>query len=129
MTKDDPEGWRPDGLVVLRGGGSSVILQRRRDGLPEIVHWGADLGRIENAADLLSAGEPAVPQSALDQAWPLTLLPTEIDGWSGRPSLSAHRGGRPVIAGFPGAQVSLHGTKMGPSTLTVRASDTDAGVD
>ena len=85
MSQVDADAWRPDGLVVLRGGGSSVILQRRPDGLPEIVHWGADLGKITEAADLLRAGESPVPQSGLDEAWPLTLLPSETDGWSGRP--------------------------------------------
>ncbi len=129
MSQMDAGAWRPDGLVVLRGGGSSVILARRPDGLPEIVHWGADLGKIKEAADLLRAGESPVPQSGLDEAWPLTLLPSETDGWSGPPSLSAHRGGRTVITEFGGADVHLVGSKMGPSVLTVTATDTAAGLD
>ncbi|MGB3829493.1 MAG: alpha-galactosidase [Ornithinimicrobium sp.] len=128
MTHVDAGSWRSDGLVVLRGGGTSLILVRRPDGLPEIVHWGADLGRITDAAELLRAGESPVPQSGLDDTWPLTLLPSETDGWSGRPSLSAHRAGRTVITQFRGADVDLSGSKRGPSTLRVAAQDDDAGI-
>ncbi len=129
MSAVDAGTWRPDGLVVLRGGGSSVILARRPDGLPEIVHWGADLGNIAQAADLLRAGDPALPQSGLDEVWPLTLLPSETDGWSGQPSLTAHRSGRSVITQFADADVSLTGSKAGPSELRVHASDEVAGLD
>jgi alpha-galactosidase len=102
QAEPDP---RPDpapDLVNLRGGGSSLVLRLPRTGLPEVVHWGADLGADVGAwaEPLLLAGDPAVPHSAMDDPLPLTLLPTEADGWSGRPGLSAHREGRWLTAAF-----------------------------
>ncbi|MGB5934348.1 MAG: alpha-galactosidase [Ornithinimicrobium sp.] len=113
MTDLDERGWRSDGLEVLRGGGSSVILLRRPSGLPEIVHWGADLGDLDDearSADMLLASVPASPQSGLDEAWPLTLLPSETDGWSGRPAIDAHREGRTTIPNLAGVTI-----RRGPS--------------
>ncbi|MGJ7440204.1 hypothetical protein ACR80Q_04030, partial [Aquipuribacter sp. MA13-6] len=93
---------RPPRLHGLSAAGVQLLLLERPDGLPELVHFGVDLGwRPEDGPDaaeqLLRAGAPPVPRSALDSAWPLTLLPGEPDGWSGRPALSAHRGGRAVV--------------------------------
>jgi alpha-galactosidase len=34
-----------------------------------------------------------VPPSALDEPWPLTVLPTAADGWLGSPGYAAHRAG------------------------------------
>lgn len=110
-------------LVALRGGGSSLVLSHRPAGLPEIVHWGADLGEADHLGGLLMAGDPPVPHSSLDDSWPLTLLPGEGDGWSGRPGLQAHRGGRAVIPGWSTTQV-----EAGQDRITVQAEDTDAGV-
>ncbi len=72
-------------------------------GLPRVLHWGRDAfgpaGDPVQAEWLRRIGadlEPAVPHSALDQPWPLTLLPGQADGWSGRPGLSgAWDGGGP----------------------------------
>ncbi|WP_336920835.1 alpha-galactosidase [Aquipuribacter sp. SD81] len=101
---------------VLRGGGSCLVLAER-DGLPELVHWGADLwgdGEPPGAdlAALLRAGSRPVPHSALDAPWPLTLLPSEADGWSGRPAVAGHRGGRAVTGRWSRASVVREGTRL-----------------
>ncbi|WP_340293865.1 hypothetical protein, partial [Aquipuribacter hungaricus] len=64
-------------LHVLRAAGVSLVLAGRADGLPELVHLGADLGGADELGDLLAASGPPVPRSALDRPWPLTVLPGE----------------------------------------------------
>lgn len=129
MSDVDAGTWRPDALTVLRGGGSSVMLHHRPDGLPEIVHWGADLGDRAHPTDLLRAGDPALPNSGMDDPWPLTLLPSETDGWSGRPGLSAHRSGSAVFPHFADARASQHESSAGVDGWDVDATDPVAGID
>ncbi|MFC5380186.1 alpha-galactosidase [Aquipuribacter nitratireducens] len=112
----------------LRGGGVALVLAERADGLPEIVHWGADLGLDTADADacaaLLAAGVAPVPHSTFDAPWPLTLLPGEADGWSGRPGLAAHRGGRAVLPRWSDVRVDSSDDR----SLVVEARDPAAEV-
>ena len=87
---------RRPGLLHLRNGGTSVVLDARHAPLPVIVFWGADLGEL-GEAELESLGTAALPQrvsGGLDQPAPLTLLPQESAGWLGTPGLAGHRNGR-----------------------------------
>jgi len=77
---------------VLRSDGVEVVLALG-DGLPEVVHWGAPLGPVD-LDELVVAASRQVSPSALDSPWPSTLVPTESDGWEGRPGLAGHRAGR-----------------------------------
>jgi len=131
-------------LHQLRAAGSQLLLLARDAGLPEVVHFGADLGPQDPgaAADLVRAGGPPVPRSALDEPWPLTLLPGEPDGWSGRPAFAAHRGGRAVVPRWSAVVAELGtGSDEGPGRgdsagsgdgeggfLRVEATDPAAGV-
>ncbi|MEV0893769.1 alpha-galactosidase [Promicromonospora sp. NPDC050262] len=84
---------------VLRAAGVGVVVALPRDGLPEVVHWGRDVGPFgaDDARRLLrSVARPASP-SALDAPWPLTVLPGEHDGWEGRPGLAGHVGRRALL--------------------------------
>jgi len=84
------------GLLHLRNGGTSVILDARHAPLPVIVFWGADQGALAEA-ELAALGTAALPQrvsGGLDQLAPLTLIPQESSGWLGTPGLSGHRNGR-----------------------------------
>lgn len=102
-------------LHVLRAAGTSLMLLERSTGLPEVVHLGADLGLStgvhsgDEAVALVQAGVPPVPRSALDEPWPLTVLPGEPDGWSGRPGLLAHRGPVAVVPRWPEVDVGVVG--------------------
>ncbi|PKW27621.1 alpha-galactosidase [Phycicoccus duodecadis] len=78
--------------TTLRGGGVAVVLTQDGDGLPALVHWGADL-TDDAVADLVALRTGPVPHNALDEPWDLTLLPTPGDGWLGSPGLAAHRAG------------------------------------
>lgn len=103
MTVVDRAGFAigvPERVVhALRGGGVGLVLATRPDGLPEVLHWGRDTGPLpaSDTADLVLAQDRAVSPSAYDAAWPLTLLPTEHDGWEGRPGIAGQVGGRPLV--------------------------------
>lgn len=78
-------------LVHLRGGGVSVLLDARSTGVPVVLHWGEDLG--DGAGFDAPVWAPAVSNNAVDVPVPLSLLPEEALGWSGRAGLVGHRGG------------------------------------
>jgi alpha-galactosidase len=78
--------------AVLRSAGTALVLDASSGGLPQVLHWGADLSE-EAVASLPLLALGAVPHSALDAAWPLTVLPSGADGWLGTPGYAAHRSG------------------------------------
>src|SRR5919202_4109160 len=84
-----------EGLVHLRAGGVSLVIDTGGGGLPRIVHWGADLGALSEA-ELLAlsvASAPAAMSSPFDVE-PLAILPEQSAGWLGTPGLSGHRNGQ-----------------------------------
>lgn len=78
--------------TVLRGGGTALVLAQEGDGLPHVLHWGADLPDA-GVVDLALVTGPPVAHNQLDAPWDLTVLPTSGDGWLGTPAYAAHRGG------------------------------------
>ncbi|MGN6408611.1 MAG: alpha-galactosidase [Curtobacterium sp.] len=121
---------------VLRAAGVSVVLTTRADGLPEVLHWGRDVGDVPpaDAEDLVLALARAVSPSAVDAPWPLTVLPTEHDGWEGRPAVSGQVAGRPlvpvwrdVVVEQDGETVTIGARSDEVALRTVLALD-DAGV-
>jgi len=87
-------------LHRLRRAGVDLVLAVPATGLPEVLHWGADLGDLADPADgtaLRTVLARPVSSSALDQPWPLTLLPGEHDGWAGRPGLAGERDRRVLL--------------------------------
>ena len=138
MTDPRGEPGPDEGLIVLRAAGVALVLDasRRegRPGLPEVLHWGADLeGEGGGGADptayssryagLVGLRGP-VPHSALDQAWPLTTLPSPADGWLGTPGLALHRAGGHAAPRWEVAEVAADGR-----TATIRATDTALGLE
>jgi alpha-galactosidase len=126
------------GLLVLRAAGVALVLdasrRKGRQGLPEVLNWGADLeGAVprEGAspaypsvyAGLLGLRGP-VPHSALDLPWPLTTLPSPSDGWLGTPGLSLHRAGGHAAPRWEVAEAVADGR-----TATIRATDTALGLE
>ncbi|WP_461962828.1 alpha-galactosidase [Curtobacterium sp. 24E2] len=105
-------------VQVLRSGGVSLVLATADDGLPEVLHWGRDVGPVtdgDGAEVLLALGRPLGP-SALDAAWPLTVLPTERDGWEGRPAIAGHVDGLPLVPRWRDVEVTAE-----PGVLVVTA--------
>lgn len=78
--------------IVLRSAGTSLVVDVSGPHLPRVLHWGRDLPDSA-VAQLPSLAMGPVPHSALDEPWPLTLLPTPADGWLGTPAYAAHRAG------------------------------------
>ena len=78
--------------AVLRSAGTCLVYEIPDEGLPRVLHWGADLPDGV-AAELAGIVGGPVPHNALDQPWPLTVLPTSGDGWLGTPGYAAHRAG------------------------------------
>ncbi len=106
----------------LRAAGSSLVLDARGTRLPAIVHWGADLGDLDDTAlaALADALVPAVGPSSIDEPLRLSLLPSLAEGWSGHPAL---RGFRATDGKSLGALVPVATTRAGRS---VRSTCADA---
>ena len=77
----------------LRAAGVSIVVDARGTGVPAVLHWGPDLGALDEAAlsALILASVPSVPPSSIDGPLRLSLLPTFGEGWSGRPALQLFR--------------------------------------
>ncbi|RKR75333.1 alpha-galactosidase [Frondihabitans australicus] len=77
----------------LRGGGTSVLVDRTTPGVPAIVHWGPDLGDLaDDVLDDIARGvRPQRVSGGLDETGRLTLLPQEAFGWQGTPALLGSR--------------------------------------
>ena len=93
-------------LIHLRAAGSSLLLDARGRRVPAVVHWGRDLGDLDQGAlaALTDAVVPAVPPSAVDQPLRVSLVPALHEGWSGRQGLAAFR-----AAGVPIDRLELVG--------------------
>ncbi len=111
-------------VVSLHRSGVSVVLGMRRNALPTVLHWGADLG--EGHLDtLLTVTEPPVPHSALDTPTRVGLLPEYADGFAGRPGLQVLRAGRGTSWSprFRDVHVDVEASKA-----AVHATDPDTGL-
>ncbi|MFE1665696.1 alpha-galactosidase, partial [Microbacterium sp. P02] len=77
----------------LRAAGVSLIVDARGAGVPSVIHWGADLGHLDerSLAALAEASVPAVPPSSIDVPLTVSLVPTIGEGWTGRPALAVSR--------------------------------------
>jgi len=112
-------------LAHLRGGGVSLVLSTRGDGLPRVLHWGAELHGSLDALPVLLA--PPRAHSALDHPVFPGLVPEYSAGFAGRPGLEVMRAGRGVSwsPALREADVHLHGD----GSATVTASDPDLGLE
>ncbi|GIF65563.1 alpha-galactosidase [Asanoa ishikariensis] len=115
--------------VVLAAAGAALILDLAGPGLPRVVHWGADPGPLDDAAlralvtaaggDLASAVEgPTQPVGSMP------LLPTQWDGYAGRPGVTGDRSGQ-----WPYLRLALDGpVSVSEGSVVAEAVDETAGV-
>ncbi|KJC63931.1 alpha-galactosidase [Agreia bicolorata] len=84
----------------LRAAGTSFVLDARGTAVPAVIHFGADLGELDEHAlhDLVEAQRPAVGPSSIDSVLTQSIVPLMADGWSGRPGLAGYHEGTPVSA-------------------------------
>ena len=86
----------------LRAGGTSVVLATTGTALPQVLHWGPDLGDLEDdvLADLVRVSAPPLVSGQADVVVPLALLPEHSSGWMGTPGLTGHRAGTDFSTAF-----------------------------
>nr|WP_297424549.1 alpha-galactosidase [uncultured Actinotalea sp.] len=107
-------------IFHLRAAGTSVLLDARGAAVPAVVHWGADLGDLDDAAveRLVDAQVPPVPPSAVDVPFRLSLLPTLHEGWTGRPAISGFVVAAPDgPVGVPDPRSGDQGTAAGAGSI------------
>jgi len=116
---------RSPAAAHLRNGGTSVVLDLSSPGLPTIVHWGEDLGELqqEDLDAIVAATLAQRVSGALDVPARLTLLPQESFGWQGTPGLTGSRRGSFFAPALEVVDVSAESTR-----LTVDAADDVAGL-
>ncbi|WP_336213889.1 alpha-galactosidase [Nonomuraea sp. LPB2021202275-12-8] len=109
----------------FRAAGVSVVIECPRDALPAILHWGPDLGPLDDRAlaDLAAALRP--PQDGLDVPVRVGLVPEGRTGWTGIPGVAGHRQGRDWSPAFTATTYGL--TAAGDvQALTADATDPQA---
>lgn len=69
------------------------MVDARGTGMPLIIHWGADLGDLDQTAltTLADSTVPAVPPSSIDRPLRPSILPVRAEGWTGRPGIEGSR--------------------------------------
>ncbi len=114
-------------VVHLSRAGVSLVVGRDSTGIPSILHWGAALGDLDDAAlaGLLAARRPGVSRSSYDEPRTTGLLPDATRGFAGTPALEGHRVGGSAVAATP----SLVDWEVGvdDAGLTCTSTDAEAG--
>ncbi|MDT0267579.1 alpha-galactosidase [Streptomyces sp. DSM 44915] len=110
----------------FRSAGTALVLDCTAGGLPRVVHWGADLGDLDQdtLAGLARAVVPQIASNNVDLPVPLALLPEHSAGWQGTPGLTGHRAGADFSTAF--AVTSLQAADR---ALTVTAEDVVAALE
>jgi alpha-galactosidase len=109
---------------VLRTAGACVAIDVASGRAPKLLHYGADLGPDVDADALRVALQRPVPNSSFAIPLQPGLVPTEADGWLGRPGVAGHRSGRQLLPAL--AVTDTEGD--GDSELTITTADDTAGV-
>ncbi|MFJ7244266.1 alpha-galactosidase [Kitasatospora sp. NPDC098652] len=120
---------RDAALAVLRAAGTALVLDLAGQAVPRVLHWGAELGSIGDCEDLLLATMPPSPVASVDIPVLCRLIPTQADGWVGRPGIAGHRDGSvPHLRLRQVRPADVETRVEGGGTVRVDAADTDAGI-
>ena len=120
------------GIVHLRAAGVSVVLDCRGPSLPEVLHWGTDLGELDGTflGAAVVAATPPLASGSLDAPPGVSLVPEHSGGWFGLPGLRGHRAGTDWSPRFGLTSVEIGAAK--PSTtggrLTIHGTHDAAGL-
>ena len=77
--------------IRLSAAGTTLVLGVPAEGLPHVLHWGADLADTEG---LRAAALPPAAHNDIDRPAQISLVPTQGEGWRGRPGMAGHHDGR-----------------------------------
>ena len=118
--------------VHLRRAGVSLLVAPDDDGVPVVVHWGADLGDLDDAGldELVAARRPGIPRSSFDTSRRTGLVPDHARGFAGTPVLEGHRVGGTATAATPrpaGWSTRVEDPRDGDATATFSGRDDEAG--
>ncbi|PJI84754.1 alpha-galactosidase [Luteimicrobium subarcticum] len=118
-------------MIHLRAGGVSLLLDLDDDRLPQVVHWGADLGELDDdgaraardVARLQPVGNP------VDGAMRVSVVPEQSAGWLGTPGLAGSRAGTDFSPSFRVHRAALEDAPAGwLHRVVVEAADPVAGL-
>ena len=112
-------------LIHLRSATTSFVAVSDEPAVPLVVHWGARLPESLTEEELIAATRPVITHSSTDAPMPRRLFPLGVDGWRLRPALA---GSYADGTGFS-LQLSSAQVTHDESTLRVRASDPDTGIE
>ncbi|HYN94130.1 MAG TPA: alpha-galactosidase [Pilimelia sp.] len=118
-------------FVHLRAAGVSLVLDCTGGRLPQVVHWGADLGDLPDAdlAELAHTGVPPAVSNTMDEIVPVSVLPEHSAGWLGTPGLTGHRDGADFSTSFEVDEVRVEPAgAQSPARVTVAAADKSAAL-
>lgn len=111
------------GVVHLRRGGTSVVVDLDAQPAPAIVHWGTDLGDtdVDTLESLAVAARPQRVSGGLDETPRLGIVSGQAGGWLGTPTLEGGRDGHAMSVLF-----SVRHVEATESALTIDFVDEDA---
>lgn len=106
--------------IALRAADVMLVLDTSGPKLPRVVHWGADLGPLDQAAldAVRDASGPLRQAAGPDEPVVLTILPVQGDAWQGRPGVRGHRDGL-----TPHPRLTVSDVDVSGATITVRGVD------
>ncbi|WP_298462294.1 alpha-galactosidase [uncultured Cellulomonas sp.] len=83
----------PPSTCALRAAGVSLVLDLAGPGLPVVLHWGPDLGPLDDdaLAALRRTAAAPVAGNGMDVPVAVSLVPEASTGWTGTPGLTGHR--------------------------------------
>lgn len=120
----------------LRAPGTSLVLDVTGPGLPVVLHWGANLGDLEDAdlAALAQAAIAPIVTGTPDEPYRLSVLPEQSAAWMGTPGITGHRAGADFSTAFTTVRSQVrpggHSSEGAPlsATVEVEARDEHAGL-
>ncbi|KTS55631.1 alpha-galactosidase [Microbacterium testaceum] len=117
-----------ESVVALRASGVSLILGLPDDALPFVIHWGADLGVLDDKAlrELAAHALPPLATNGVDTSVIASVLPENSRGWTGTTGLAGHRSGRAWSTKFVPVSVDVADRADQGGAVTVHAVDRDA---
>lgn len=90
--------------ITLRAAGAALVLRVPDTGLPQVLHWGADLPDFEGLA---LAARPPAANNGVDVPTYVSLVPTQGEGWRGHPGLAGHHEGRITYPAWSKVEVDV----------------------
>jgi alpha-galactosidase len=100
-----------DAVVLLEGGGVSIVLDCRMGRMPSVAHWGAGLGPHTDD-ELVAIAEAAVPlvmPNLVDEPVIVSIMPEHATGWTGRPGVVGSRRGESWSPSFTVVSLAVDG--------------------